>query len=419
MSDRLEKLKALKKRKAVKQMEIITDGSAFIEVLETTITEFKQTVAGGVDVNNLDDILEQLEKVKSLTSDIGKLKDSVDELSANISGFKPVEVQDHIEVKGLDSLVQACKSISRLQIKTDTIDIKPVVSNLKTLIQKIDKIKVPAQGQKPEDFVPMRRVVKVDGVGLLYDDSFYTGGGGGGSGGDFINQSNRPTQVKLGADGSVPVDIQDGVINITGPVTIPGEIEVANDSGSPVPVSAASLPLPTGAATAANQQTNALTDAQLRATPVPVSGTVTANTGLTQPLTDTQLRASDVKITLDGESVPVTGAFYQATQPISGTVTANPQRGSTTTSANVSTSTTVATLVASNASRIKATVYNDSLTGILYVKEGAAASTSSFDYALAAATAAAPGGTLICDDYTGIITGILSAGTGTARVGET
>lgn len=47
-----------------------------------------------------------------------------------------------------------------------------------------------------------------------------------------------------------------------------------------------------------------LTDAQLRATPVPVSGTVTANTGLTQPLTDAELRATPV--------------------PVSGTVVANP-----------------------------------------------------------------------------------------------
>jgi hypothetical protein len=40
----------------------------------------------------------------------------------------------------------------------------------------------------------------------------------------------------------------------------------------------------------------------------PISGTVTANTGLAQPLTDTQLRAA---------AVPVSGAFFQATQPVS------------------------------------------------------------------------------------------------------
>lgn len=53
--------------------------------------------------------------------------------------------------------------------------------------------------------------------------------------------------------------------------------------------------LPAGAATAANQQTDALTNTELRATPVPVSG----------PLTDTQLRATDVAITLAGEQVDV------------------------------------------------------------------------------------------------------------------
>lgn len=47
--------------------------------------------------------------------------------------------------------------------------------------------------------------------------------------------------------------------------------------------------------------TNGLTDTQLRATSVPVSG----------PLTDTQLRAA---------AVPVSGSFFPATQPVSGTV---------------------------------------------------------------------------------------------------
>ena len=42
--------------------------------------------------------------------------------------------------------------------------------------------------------------------------------------------------------------------------------------------------------------------------PMPVTGTVTANTGLSQPLTDAQLRAA---------AVPVSGTFFQATQPVS------------------------------------------------------------------------------------------------------
>jgi hypothetical protein len=55
-----------------------------------------------------------------------------------------------------------------------------------------------------------------------------------------------------------------------------------------------------------------LTDTQLRATAVPVSGTFwQATQPVSGPLTDTQLRAA---------AVPVSGTFWQATQPISGSV---------------------------------------------------------------------------------------------------
>ena len=63
-----------------------------------------------------------------------------------------------------------------------------------------------------------------------------------------------------------------------------------------------------------------LTDAELRATAVPVSGTVTANTGLSQPLTDSQLRAT---------AVPVSGTFFQATQPVSAAALPLPSGAST------------------------------------------------------------------------------------------
>lgn len=65
--------------------------------------------------------------------------------------------------------------------------------------------------------------------------------------------------------------------------------------------------------------TGALTDTQLRATAVPVSGTffqatqpvsIAGTVTVSGPLTDTQLRAT---------AVPVSGTFFQATQPVSGT----------------------------------------------------------------------------------------------------
>lgn len=153
-------------------------------------------------------------------------------------------------------------------------------------------------------------------------------------------------------------------------------------AANPMPVVQTGTPgLPTGAATAANQQTDALTDTELRATPVPISGTVTSNAGTnlnTSALaleTGGNLAAAATSLaTLDNivsgseaqvdvvaalpagnnnigdvdvaslpvafntgtrsattqrvtvatdDVVPVTGTFWQATQPVSGTVTAN------------------------------------------------------------------------------------------------
>jgi hypothetical protein len=135
----------------------------------------------------------------------------------------------------------------------------------------------------------------------------------------------------------------DGILAALGnPLAVTGTFWQATQ-----PVSVSALPLPTGAATAAKQDTGntslaaidaklgatlavtgGLTDTQLRATPVPVSGTfwqatqpvsgtfwqttqpvsIAATVAVSGPLTDTQLRAT---------AVPVSGAFFPATQPVS------------------------------------------------------------------------------------------------------
>jgi len=97
------------------------------------------------------------------------------------------------------------------------------------------------------------------------------------------------------------------------------------------PVSAASLPLPSGAATSAlqtqpgvdigdvtinNAAGAASVNIQDGGNSITVDGTVaiSGSVAVTGPLTDTQLRAA---------AVPVSGTFFQATQPVSGTITAN------------------------------------------------------------------------------------------------
>lgn len=113
------------------------------------------------------------------------------------------------------------------------------------------------------------------------------------------------------AAGSVPVVLTAAQLTTLTPlssVSITGTPNV-NVTNSSIPVTGtffqATQPVSIASSVAV---TGPLTDTQLRASAVPISGTVTANTGLSQPLTDTQLRAS---------SVPVSGTFFQATQPVS------------------------------------------------------------------------------------------------------
>jgi hypothetical protein len=120
-----------------------------------------------------------------------------------------------------------------------------------------------------------------------------------------------------------------GVVNSTNKLPVDG-------SGVTQPVSAASLPLPTGASTSALQSTG---NTSLGTIAGAVSGTEMQVDVITMPTTTVQAtqldvddlnstddvvtvtggvgQTADVKMTLDGESVPVTGTFWQATQPVS------------------------------------------------------------------------------------------------------
>lgn len=134
------------------------------------------------------------------------------------------------------------------------------------------------------------------------------------------NNSLSSIDSKLPAlfSGRVPVDV-------TGSVTVSNEIEIKNDAGNPVPVS--------GTVTANTGLSQPLTDAQLRATAVPVSA---ASLPLpTGAATETTLASLDGKFGSLGQktmanSAPVVIASDQSAIPITGSITAtNPSVGST------------------------------------------------------------------------------------------
>lgn len=151
-----------------------------------------------------------------------------------------------------------------------------------------------------------------------------TGGAGDASAANQVTQITRATTANTlltSIDGKLtsPLHVDDNA----GSLTVDGTFWQATQ-----PVSAVSLPLPTGASTSGKQDT-LLTELQLKADltetqPVSVQNIphviVDSIPAGGSGLTDTELRASDVKVTLDGEVVPVTGTFWQATQPVSGPI---------------------------------------------------------------------------------------------------
>lgn len=140
--------------------------------------------------------------------------------------------------------------------------------------------------------------------------------------------------------------------------------------------------------------TGPLTDTELRATPVPVSGTITANAGTGPfPVSD------------NGGSLTVDGSVS-----ITGTVATTVGGSSTATVTSVSVSPTVATLSASNAAKTKVIIHNEG--GTLFVKLGSAASSTSYSYRLTA------NATVEISGYTGIITATKASGTSNALVTE-
>jgi hypothetical protein len=169
----------------------------------------------------------------------------------------------------------------------------------------------------------------------------------------------------------------------------------------------------------------------------PVSGTVTANAGTGPfPISDNAgsitvdapvatpvaIRLSDgaafisaLPITDNGGSLTVDGAVTvsgTATVTGSGTFTTKEVRAATSAVTSTATSNVSATILASNANRLGATIYNDSLVD-MYVKFGATASATSFTVKMAAASYFETPFA-----WTGIIDAILASSTGNARVTE-
>jgi hypothetical protein len=178
---------------------------------------------------------------------------------------------------------------------------------------------------------------------------------------------------------------------------------------NPMPVEVLASVLPTNAATAANQQTDALTDAELRASPVPVSGDFYP---ATQPVSGT------VAVSNFPATQPISGAVsvsnFPATQPVSiaATVEVKEVRATTPTTTSPAVTNSNTSILASNSNRLGATIYNEGA-AICYMILGSTATTTSYTLQIQVG-----GYYEIPFGYTGAIFGITSAGTAQLRVTE-
>lgn len=189
--------------------------------------------------------------------------------------------------------------------------------------------------------------------------------------------------------------------------------------GVATPVSATD-PLPvlasidtTGLALESKQQIDALTDTQLRATPVPVSGTFFQ---ATQPVSGTvsvDALPAGLAVAANQQTDALTNAELRATPvPISGTVTATSSKPSTGGQSSPSVTNSSTVILASNANRLGATIYNEGA-AVCYMKLGATASLTSYSLQIASG-----GYYEVPFGYTGAIDGITSSGTAQLRVSE-
>lgn len=155
-------------------------------------------------------------------------------------------------------------------------------------------------------------------------------------------------------------------------------VEVVNPSVSPTSqqVTATSLPLPTGAATAANQSTE-----------ITALGTINSSVGT-------------VNTTLGTTNTTLTTISGRLAKAATGTITSSTSAATT------------AVLKAANTARLGLSIFNDS-TAILYVAFAATASTTVYSIRVEA-----NGYVEVPFGYTGVVSGIWATANGAARVTE-
>lgn len=207
-------------------------------------------------------------------------------------------------------------------------------------------------------------------------------------------------------------------VTVTGSVAISGSVAVTGTFFQATqPISAVSLPLPTGAATETTLGTRLSEsdfDSKIGSLTETAPASDTASSGLNGRLQRVAQRITSLIAILPASlgqkamaaSLAVVIASDQSTLPVKEVRSSSPSQSSP------SVTTTSTSILASNANRLGFTIYNEG-SAVCYMKLGATASTTSYTLQIAS------GGYYECPfNYTGAVDGITSSGTAQLRVTE-
>ncbi len=205
---------------------------------------------------------------------------------------------------------------------------------------------------------------------------------------DINGTINLPTGAATSANqASQQTSLNNLDSKIPSNLTVSSTRLLVDNSGVTQPISAVSLPLPTGASTAANQ--------------------TTSNTTLSSIETKLTDKSQFTKLT-DGTDTALINSAGELL------VVSNPAAVSTSSLTSVTVTTSSTSLLSSNSNRKRFYIFNDS-GAIIFVAFSATASTTSFTFTLANKAFYDSDGGVI---YTGAISAIRGAGSGSVRITE-
>lgn len=248
--DRKKKLQKLHNKNTINGLSIPVDGESFIKEFESKLDEIKSLFGDGVELTGTDEVIEKLAEIESLREPIKELRDQ-------ISKIKIPDIPSEVKVAGLDVLLNALKEKpEKFKIEGfDKASFEQVNERLDRVIKAVNS-NLTITNKRPEDYVPYRRVIKL-GNQYFFDDSSHGGGGGGGLGRDVTTKNGTAIAVTNpdgsnisggagGGSGDASAAKQD--IGNASLASIDTKVDALTTPSDTQPISAASLPLPTGAA---------------------------------------------------------------------------------------------------------------------------------------------------------------------------